>query len=68
MTLCAAAEGLGTCWIGAFSEEHVRQILHIPSHIRLVALLLLGYPRDPAPVAKARLPLEAIAKYERWQA
>ena len=66
ITLCAAAEGLGTCWIGAFDEEQVRQILSIPSQIRVVALLPVGYPQDPAPVEKTRLPLGEIVKYERW--
>ena len=67
ITLCAAAEGLGTCWIGAFDEEKVRAILGIPSHIRVVALLPLGHPTDPTPAEKRRLPLEAIVKRERWE-
>jgi nitroreductase len=66
ITLCAAAEGLGTCWIGAFSEEKVRAVLGIPDHIRVVALLPLGYPVDPTPVEKRRLPLQEIVKRERW--
>ena len=66
LTLCAAAEGLGTCWIGAFDEGQVKEILGIPPQIRVVALLPLGYPQDPSPVEKSRLPLEAIVKYERW--
>jgi len=28
-TLCAVAEGLGTCWIGAFDEGKVKEILSI---------------------------------------
>jgi nitroreductase len=66
ITLCAVAEGLGTCWIGAFDEERVQELLGIPAHIRIVALLPIGYPQDPAPVAKSRLPLETIVKQERW--
>ena len=66
ITLCAAAEGLGTCWIGAFDEGQVREILSIPAQIRVVALLPVGYPQDPAPVAKKRLSLKEIVKYERW--
>ena len=66
LTLCAAAEGLGTCWIGAFDEGQVKEILGIPPQIRVVALLPVGYPQDPAPVEKTRLPLERIIKYERW--
>jgi len=30
MILAAAAEGLGTCWIGAFLEDEVRKVLSIP--------------------------------------
>lgn len=30
MTLQAVEEGLGTCWIGAFHEERVKQLLGIP--------------------------------------
>ena len=67
LTLCAAAEGLGTCWIGAFYEDEVKQILGIPPEIRVVALLPLGYPRDPKQVRKLRLSLEKIVSYESWK-
>lgn len=67
ITLCAAAEGLGTCWIGAFYEDEVKNILGIPPDIRVVALLPIGYPQDPLPVSKFRLPLEKIVMYEAWQ-
>jgi nitroreductase len=66
LTLCAAAEGLGTCWIGAFDEGRVKEILGIPKGIRVVELLPLGYPRDPSPVKKFRFPLQKIVKYEQW--
>lgn len=67
LTLCAVAEGLGTCWIGAFDEARVKEILSIPREIRVVELLPIGYPQDPSPVEKQRLPLAEIVKYERWQ-
>lgn len=66
LTLCAAAEGLGTCWIGAFHEDQVREVLDIPPRVRVVALLPLGYPRNPDPDSKSRLPLERIVHYDRW--
>lgn len=66
ITLCAVAEGLGTCWIGAFYEDEVRKILEIPPHIRVVALLPLGYPKNSSPVRKFRLSLEKIVRYEKW--
>jgi nitroreductase len=67
LTLCAAAEGLGTCWIGAFDEAQVKAILGIPAEIRVVELLPIGYPKDAAPVSKHRLSLPAIVKRERWE-
>lgn len=66
LTLAAVAEGLGTCWIGSFDPDTVRQILGIPEEIVVVELLPLGYPKDPGPVAKSRLPLETIVRYEKW--
>jgi nitroreductase len=66
LSLCAVAEGLGTCWIGAFHEQQVKETLGIPEEVRVVGLMPLGYPRDPGPAEKKRLPLEAIVKRERW--
>jgi nitroreductase len=67
MTLVAAELSLGTCWIGAFNEKKVKEILGIPEHIRVVALMPLGYPSNPSPIKKNRLPLDMIVKYDRWQ-
>lgn len=36
-------DGLGVCWIGAFYEQHVKQILGIPADLRVVAMMPLGY-------------------------
>jgi nitroreductase len=48
MVLAATAEGLGTCWIGGFIEDEIRQLLEIPEGLKIVALISLGYPRDGA--------------------
>ena len=66
ITLAAVELGLGTCWIGAFDEKEVKQILDIPAEIRVVALLPLGYPADSSVAKKKRLPLNEIVKYEHW--
>ncbi|MFP3958530.1 MAG: nitroreductase family protein [Spirochaetaceae bacterium] len=66
LTLAAAAEGLGTCWIGSFDPDAVRSILGIPRDVEVVELLPVGYPRDPSAVSKRRLPLTDIVHYERW--
>ena len=66
ITLAAVELGLGTCWIGKFDEKKVKEILSIPEEIRVVGLMPLGYPSDPSPIEKRRLPLEKIVKYEKW--
>ncbi|MEI8349953.1 MAG: nitroreductase family protein [Candidatus Omnitrophota bacterium] len=66
MTLAAAALGLGTCWVGAFREEEVKRILAIPSTVRVVELLTLGYPRNNEASPKERLPLCNMLFSEKW--
>ena len=66
MSLAATELGLGTCWIGAFNEQKVKQILGIPEEICVVQLMPLGYPSDPSLIRKSRLQLDRIVKHERW--
>jgi nitroreductase len=66
ITLCATAEGLGTCWIGAFYAEEVKKLLHIPPAMPVVSLLPLGYPREPSIETKERLSLKDILRFEAW--
>lgn len=66
MVLQAVAEGLGTCWIGAFYEEEVKKVLNIPPEVRAVALLPLGYP-DKSPVSSPRKKMEEIIAFETWK-
>jgi nitroreductase len=65
MTLAAAAFGLGTCWIGAFYEDLVKEILGVPPEIRVVALLPLGYPAEE-PEPRPRKSLDEIMAREHW--
>jgi nitroreductase len=53
MVLTATSEELGTCWIGSFDEEVIRRLLKIPTHLAIVALLSLGYPRKKLDLAAA---------------
>lgn len=66
ISLAAVDLGLGSCWIGLFDEKKVKEILHIPTEIRVMVLMLLGYPSDPSVNAKNRLPLDRTVKYEHW--
>lgn len=65
MTLQAVEEGLGTCWIGAFDEKKVKEILSIPDDVRVVALLPLGYALTiPRPVP--RKSFDEIVIWDKW--
>lgn len=65
ITLSAVEEGLGTCWIGAFDEKKVKEILKIPDEIRVVTLLPLGYPSD-IPRPTPRKSLDEVVMWETW--
>ncbi len=58
--------GLGTCWIGSFNTEKVRQILGIPDDIAIIELMAVGYPAD-SPKGPNREPMENILCYDKWQ-
>lgn len=65
LMLQAQEESLGTCWIGAFEEEAVKSILHVPENVRVLALTPLGYP-DEAPRPRGRKELEKIVSYDSF--
>ena len=58
--------GLGTCWIGSFYPEKVRQILGIPDDIEIIELMVVGYPAD-SPKQPNREPIENILCYDKWK-
>ena len=51
--LTAYSLGLGSCWIGAFKEKEIRQVIRAPKEMRPIALIPIGYP-DEAPAARSR--------------
>ncbi len=65
MTLAAVQEGLGTCWIGAFSQDKVKELLDIPEEYKVVALLPLGFPAEEGKM-KTRKFLKEIVCYETF--
>ncbi|MGB9914811.1 MAG: nitroreductase family protein [Candidatus Bathyarchaeales archaeon] len=65
LLLAAYALGLGTCWVGAFNEDDARKALKLPSGIRPVAMIPVGYPAK-TPATRSRRPLSQILHYERF--
>lgn len=72
MVIEATAEGLGTCWIGSFDEDSVREALNIPERFAVVAMLALGYPKQKpgsvTPPARTRhvKDLDKIVSYDEF--
>lgn len=48
MMLEAKALGLGSCWVGYFKEDKVKEALGLPENVRVRDLLPVGYPADSA--------------------
>jgi len=65
MMLAAHAGGLQSCWIGAFDEGEVREVLDLPEHARPVAMLALGRGRIP-PERTGRMDLSEHVHRNGW--
>ncbi len=65
LMLAATEQGLGTCWIGAFKEKLVKDLLNVPDNVRVVALTPLGYP-DEEGSNRGRKKLSEIVCYEKY--
>lgn len=76
MMLAAWNHGVGSCWLAAFNEQKVKEILDIPSKIRVVAMSPFGYPKKKVSLydkalktfagSKKRLDLNKIMMWEKW--
>jgi nitroreductase len=76
LILGATDVGLGTCWIGDFNEDKIKELLEIPKRIRIIALTPVGYHVGKTSVvegikktvvkAKKRKSLDEIVHYDHW--
>jgi nitroreductase len=65
MMMAAEALGLNTCWIGAFDEEKIDYILDIPTQVRPVSIISVGYS-DEVPLKPRRIPFEQLTYVDRY--
>lgn len=66
LMLAAWDREIGSCWIGAFNESAVKDILVLPTNIRPLAIVTLGYP---ARISKkpGRREVKEILHMEMWR-
>ncbi len=65
MMLAARDLGLGSCWVGAFNEFDVAEVLEVPGHLRPVAIVPVGYPAATPPGAPRRVPRDEAVTFVR---
>lgn len=63
--LLADAEGLGSCFVGAFDENEVSKILNLPKNLRPIAIVPVGWPVEK-PKAPPRVSKEEAVKIVKW--
>lgn len=65
LILAATEKGLGTCWIGAFKEKLVKDLLDVPDNVRVVAITPVGYPAIEGRT-RGRKPISEIVCYDKY--
>ncbi|MHC1680735.1 MAG: nitroreductase family protein [Methanomassiliicoccales archaeon] len=76
MVLAATDMGLGTCYLAAYKEDKVKELLGVPENIRVVCMTPLGYPTEKRSVGEKlihvvagsskRKPLSEVAHWDKW--
>lgn len=68
LILAARAEGVRTCWIGAFDNNEIKKLLKIPNDYEVVAATPLGYPSDANVFneSKNRKDLEEVVSTDKF--
>jgi nitroreductase len=66
LSLEATELGLGTCWIGAFDQEKVKEVLGIPAKLEVVILMKIGIP-DEEPAPTSRKNIEELICYDGYE-
>jgi len=71
LLLASHALGLGACWVAVYDpynpsfEKHVRNVLNIPPHLRIIAMVPIGYP-DEKTVPRSLLELNKILHFDKY--
>ncbi|MDR0917331.1 MAG: nitroreductase family protein [Oscillospiraceae bacterium] len=57
--------GLGTCWLGRFFADKVRDALAIPDDAVIVAMTPIGYPAE-TPDARPRKAFDEVVSFDKY--
>ena len=57
--------GIGSCWVGSFSYEIIKEKLQIPMHIHIEAIIPVGYEKGAAKKPRKHA-LDSVLRWENW--
>ena len=58
--------GLNSCWVGAYSDELIKQNLKIPMHMQIEAIIPVGYEKEKHE-KKHKTNLENVLRWEDFE-
>lgn len=58
--------GLGSCFVGEFKEEKVKEVLGLPAKMKVFALITIGFPEGEVE-APPRLDINEIVFYDKYE-
>lgn len=63
--LSAVNEGIDACFVGAFEDNKVSEILELPKDVRPIGIICIGYPAEK-PEKLERMDVKALVHYEKY--
>lgn len=63
--LLAVDNGLEACWVGAFDEKKVSTILNLPSFVRPIAIIPMGYSNQQK-TSTSRMDIRVLTHLNQW--
>jgi nitroreductase len=63
--LSAVNEGISACFVGAFEDSKVSEILELPKDVRPIGIICIGYPAEK-PEKLKRIDVKALVHYEKY--
>jgi len=65
MVVAAEVQGVGSCWVGDFKEDHLKQEFGIPEEATVVCIVAFGIP-DEKPGKRTLKPLAQVVHSNKW--
>ena len=63
--LTAVNEGIGACFVGAFLDDKVSEILELPKYVKPIGIIALGFPAED-PGKFKRIDIAKLVHYEKY--